>query len=126
MEWMQDLLGAVPAAAKYRAELEQMAAENAGLKAENAHLKSELAQYIEQWETLDGDAVRTLQYLAREAFESAEAIAQTHNMNLQIAEMYLQFLVKHAYVATPAAAAGSGYDITSKGRRYLRQRGLLK
>lgn len=56
MEWMQELLGAVPAAAKYRAELEQMAVENAGLKAENAHLKTELAQYIEQWETLDGDA----------------------------------------------------------------------
>jgi regulator of replication initiation timing len=124
MEWMEELLGAAPAAAKYRAELEQMAGENARLKAENAGLKSELAQYIEQWETLDGDAVRTLQYLARDAFESADAIARTHNMNFQIAEMYLQFLVKHAYVATPAA--GAGYDLTAKGRRYLLQRGLLK
>jgi len=126
MEWMEELLGAVPTAGKHRAELENLARENARLKAENAELKTELAQYIEQWETLDGDAVRTLQYLAQDAFESAGAIARTHNMNFQIAEMYLQFLVKHAYVATPAAAAGSGYDLTSKGRRYLLQRGLLK
>jgi len=124
MEWMEELLGAAPAAAQYRAELEQMAGENARLKAENAGLKSELAQYIEQWETLDGDAVRTLQYLARDAFESADAIARAHNMNFQIAEMYLQFLVKHAYVAIPAA--GARYDLTAKGRRYLLQRGLLK
>jgi len=126
MEWMDELLGAVPAAAKYRAELEKVAYENVRLKNENAELKMELAQYIEQWETLDGDAVRTLQYLAQDAFESAEAIARTHNMNFQIAEMYLHFLVKHAYVAAPATAAKSGYDLTSKGRRYLRERGFLK
>ena len=126
MEWMDELLGAVPAAAKYRAELEKVAHENVRLKNENAELKMELAQYIEQWETLDGDAVRTLQYLAQDALESAEAIARTHNMNFQIAEMYLHFLVKHAYVAAPATAAKSGYDLTSKGRRYLRERGFLK
>ena len=126
MAWMEELLGAAPAAGKYRAELESMARENARLKAENAELRTELAQYIEQWETLDGDAVRTLQYLAHDAFESADAIARTHNMNFQIAEMYLRFLVKHAYVATPAASDGSVYGLTSKGRRYLRQRGLLK
>jgi predicted transcriptional regulator len=88
-------------------------------------LKNELAQYIEQWETLDGDAVRTLQYLAQGAYASADAIARTHNMNFQIAEMYLHFLVKHAYVAAPGATAQSGYDLTPKGRRYLRDRGFL-
>ena len=126
MDWMKELLATVPAAAKYCAQLENVARENAQLRAENAELKTELAQYIEQWETLDGDAVRTLQYLAQDAFESADAIARTHNMNFQIAEMYPQFLVKHAYVAAPAAAAKSAYDLTSKGRRYLCKRGLLK
>ena len=126
MEWMEEMLGAVPAAGKFRAELEKMAAENARLKTENAELSMALAQYIEQWETLDGDAVRTLQYLAQEAFESAEAIARAHNMNFQIADMYLRFLVKHAYVASPGAAGETRYDLTSKGRRYLRERGLLK
>ena len=113
------------AAAKYRAELETLARENARLHGENTELKNELAQYIEQWETLDGDAVRTLQYLAQGAYASADAIARTHNMNFQIAEMYLHFLVKHAYVAAPGATAQSGYDLTPKGRRYLRDRGLL-
>ena len=122
---MEELLGTVPAAAKYRAELETLARENARLHGENAELKNELAQYIEQWETLDGDAVRTLQYLAQGAYASADAIARTHNMNFQIAEMYLHFLVKHAYVAAPGATAQSGYDLTPKGRRYLRDRGLL-
>jgi len=122
---MEELLGTVPAAAKYRAELETLARENARLHGENTELKNELAQYIEQWETLDGDAVRTLQYLAQGAYASADAIARTHNMNFQIAEMYLHFLVKHAYVAAPGATAQSGYDLTPKGRRYLRDRGLL-
>ena len=125
MGWMEELLGTVPAAAKYRAELETLARENARLHGENAELKNELAQYIEQWETLYGDAVRTLQYLAQGAYASADAIARTHNMNFQIAEMYLHFLVKHAYVAAPGATAQSGYDLTPKGRRYLRDRGLL-
>ena len=32
----------------------------AALQAENAELKIELEQYIEKWETLDGDAVQAL------------------------------------------------------------------
>ena len=125
MGWMEELPGTVPAAAKYRAELETLARENARLHSENTELKNELAQYIEQWETLDGDAVRTLQYLAQGAYAGADAIARTHNMNFQIVEMYLHFLVKHAYVAAPGATAQSGYGLTPKGQRYLRDRGFL-
>lgn len=125
MEWLKKMLTEIPAAAKYRGELEKIASDNNRLCLENAELQNQLLQYIEQWETLDGDAVRTLQYLAQEAFENAAAIARTHNMNLQIAEMYLHFLVKHAYVAAPMAAK-SGYGLTPKGRRYLQERGLFK
>jgi predicted transcriptional regulator len=125
MEWMQELLRTVPQAVNYRAQLEELAAGNARLERENAALKDELAQYIEQWETLDGDAVNTLRYLAADAFDSAQAIATAHTMNIQIAELYLHFLVKHAYVAAPAAAAKPVYDLTPKGRRYLQQRGFL-
>jgi len=124
MGWMEELLGTVPAAAKYRAELETLARENARLHVENAELKNELAQFIEQWETLDGDAVRTLQYLAQGAYASADAIARTHNMNFQIAEMYLQFLVTHAYVHPPAPGGSAGYRLSHKGRRYLHSRGM--
>ena len=47
MGWMEELLGTVPAAAKYRAELATLARENARLHVENAELKNELAQFIE-------------------------------------------------------------------------------
>jgi predicted nuclease with TOPRIM domain len=125
MEWMQEMLRVVPGASNYRAELERLAAENARLERENGELKDELAQYIEQWETLDGEAVRTLRYVAAAAFDSAEAIASAHQMNLQIAELYLHFLVQHAYVAAPAGTTRQAYDVTAKGRRYLQQRGFL-
>jgi predicted transcriptional regulator len=46
-------------------------------------------------------------------------------MNHQIADMYLRFLVKHAYVAAPVKAE-SPYGLTPKGRRYLSERGFLK
>jgi predicted transcriptional regulator len=126
MGFIADLVREIPALAKYQTELEAMERDNARLKTENAELKMELGQYIEKWETLDGDAVKTLQHLAQEEFESAGAIAQTHNMNFQITEMYLQFLVKHAYVHAPAASGKSGYGLSHKGRRYLHERGFLK
>ena len=103
MELIAELVREIPELAKYQARLEALERDNQHLKAENAELKIELGQYIEKWETLDGDAVRTLQHLAQNEFENARAIAQTHNMNFQIAEMYLQFLVTHAYVVPPVA-----------------------
>jgi predicted transcriptional regulator len=126
MGFVADLIREIPALARYQTELEAMERDNARLKAENTELKMELGQYIEKWETLDGDAVKTLQHLAQAEFESAGAIAQTHNMNSQIAETYLQFLVKHAYVQPPASSGKSGYGLSHKGRRYLRERGFLK
>ena len=125
MEWMQEMLRTMPQGSQYRVQLEELIAENARLENENHALKDELAQYIEQWETLDGDAVNTLRYLAGGSFDSAQAIATAHAMNIQIADLYLRFLVKHAYVAAPAAAAKPVYVLTPKGRRYLKQRGFL-
>lgn len=126
MASIAELIREIPALEKYRDELDALERDNRQLRAENAELRTELADFIGKWETLDGDAVRTLQYLAQDAFDSADAIARTHNMNFQIAEMYLHFLVKHAYVAAPAVAANSAYGLTPKGRRYLRERGFLK
>lgn len=122
MEWMTELLETVPGAEKYRAALLRLATEHAKLERENAELKRELGCYIERWETLDGDAVSTLRYLALGSYDGAEAIARAHGMNLQIAEMYLQFLVRHAYVG---ARTNAGYGLTEKGRRYLSERGLV-
>lgn len=126
MGLIADLVGKVPALAQYRAELDAMESDNQRLRAENAELQRELSQYIEKWETLDGDAINTLRHLARGEFESADAMARAYDMNFQIAEMYLLFLVKHAYVAPPRAGGNSVYGRTHKGRRYLSERGLLQ
>jgi hypothetical protein len=126
MGLIADILREFPALARYEAELGALERDNARLKIENADLKTELGQYSEKWETLDGDAVATLRHVAHAEFESAHAIASTHNMNAQIAEMYLQFLVTHAYVAPPLNGTKSAYGLSAKGRRYLSERGLLK
>lgn len=124
------LLKQVPAAAKYKAKLTAMENELAQLRAENAALKDELAQYLEQWDTLDGPQVATLQYLAQNADGHAPAIAKAAIINVQIAHSSLTFLSEHRYVMLAAAAGGKAgkntrYKLAPKGERYLRGRGLL-
>lgn len=120
-----DLIRKVPAATKYRAALEAMERENVQLKAENEDLKQELAQYLQQWETLDGDAVTTLVYLSQDQRGHPHEIAATTEVNPQTVEAYLKFLAQHAYVHPPADGE-AGYGIAHKGRCYLGERGLLK
>jgi len=124
------LLKQVPAAAKFRTKLESLELEVTQLRDENARLKQELAQYIEQWETLDGPQVSTLQYLAASERAHAAAIAKAVSINIQIAESSLVFLEKLAYVSA-AAVNGKGargkpvrYCLSPKGARYLQSRGL--
>ena len=52
----------------------------AALQAENAALKIELEQYIEKWETLDGDAVKALIYLARHKSGVAMRFPRIHRL----------------------------------------------
>jgi len=122
---IEELIKQVPAAAKYRAGLEAMERDNARLKAENEALRRELAQYIEKWETLDGDAVMTLVYLSQCERSQPHEIAAGNKVNPQITESYLRFLTQHAYVQ-PSADDTAGFEISHKGRRYLHERGLLK
>lgn len=119
------LLQEVPAAAQYRAQLEALAHEHAELKVENARLQEELAWFIPQWDTLDGDAVRTLEYLSRVARGQPQEIAAANQVNIQIVETYLSYLVKGQYAHAPGDGAPH-FTISAKGRRYLRERGLLK
>jgi hypothetical protein len=124
------LLKQVPAAAKFRPKLEALELEVTQLRDENARLKQALAQYIEQWETLDGPQVSTLQYLAASERGHAAAIAGALGINIQIAESSLLFLEKLAYVSA-ASTGGKGargnpaqYLLSPKGQRYLQSRGL--
>jgi hypothetical protein len=123
VEWITRLLNEVPAAAQYRAQLETLAREHAELKAENARLNEELETFIPKWDTLDGDAVRTLEYLSRVERGHPREIAAANRVNIQIVESYLGFLEKWQYVR--ASAGGEPhFNIADKGRRYLRERGL--
>lgn len=123
MEWITRLLNEVPAAAPYRAQLESLAREHAALKAENGRLNEDLEMFIRKWDTLDGDAVRTLEYLARVERGHAQEIARTNQVNIQIVESYLCFLAQLQYVQA-SAGDDAHFNITGKGRHYLRERGL--
>ncbi len=124
------LLKQVPAAAKFRSKLEALEAEVTRLRAENARLQEDLAQYINQWETLDGPQVNVLQYLASQQQGHAAEIAAVIAMNIQIAETSLVFLLKCGYVepaeggGKPARGKKAKFSLTPKGQRYLRERGL--
>lgn len=126
MGLIADLLKEIPAAAKYRPALEAMEKENELLKAENAELKEEVAQFIPRWHTLDGDAVKTLVYLSQYESGHAGEIAQAYQLNIQIVEMYLNNLAAGGYIHAPLNGAGPHHALAQKGRRYLRERGLLK
>jgi predicted transcriptional regulator len=121
-----ELLKEFPVAAKYRSGLDAMEQENERLKAENADLKEELAHYIQQWNTLDGDAVKTLIYISQHECGHVHEIAQAYQINVQIVEMYLKTLVQADYVHAPLNGAEQHYGLALKGKRYLRERGLLK
>ena len=125
MGLIAQLLQDIPAAARYRSELEAMENEIERLKADNARLTDELAYFTDRWESLDGAAVDTLVYLAQVEHGNAEQIAQANRVNIQIVETYLDHLLKGEYVHPVINGSASHYGLANKGRRYLRERGLL-
>lgn len=132
MSVVATLLKQVPAAAKFKPKLEALENEVSQLRAENARLQEDLAQYINQWETLDGPQVSALKYLAANTNGHAAAIAKDIAVNIQIAETSLVFLQHCGYVnaAAPGGETVRGkqalFRLSPKGARYLRERGLHK
>lgn len=123
MSVVAELMKNVPAAEPYRAALEALERAHAELLAENERLKDQaIEHFTETWETLDGDAVRTLAFLARCERAVPAEVASVNRVHIQIAESYLGFLARQAFVEVLADAAG--YRISVKGRRYLAARGL--
>lgn len=125
------LLKQVPAAAKFKSKLEALENELMQLRAEKARLQEDLAQYIDRWETLDGPQVSTLQYLAAYTQGHATEIAKAISVNIQIAETSLVFMEKYAYVCAaeegkPRRGKKAQFALTAKGKRYLRDRGMIE
>ena len=114
MGLIADLIKDVPGAAKYRAELEAMERENAALKAENARLSEELSAFVDRWETLDAEAVRTLEFLSRNDGGHAHEIASAYQLNIQVVDAYLKHLAERDYVVPPLNG-GPRYGLAHKG-----------
>jgi hypothetical protein len=112
--------------------LQKLQKEVVRLRAENARLNDELAQYVEQWETLDGPQVGTLIYLCERDHGIAPDIAHDLDVNIQIVESSLVFLEKCRYIVQAAGVAKSArgkkqrFRLAPKGVRYLKSRGLHK
>jgi hypothetical protein len=120
-----ELLKEIPAAAKYGAELEAMEKANERLKAENTDLKEELAQFIQNWVTLDWDSVRTLVQLSQCDRAHAGEIAEACQMDVHLVQSHLNYLVAGEFVHAPFGDEPR-HSVSPKGRRYLRERGLHK
>ena len=113
-----------PPQSRQAGPIEKLKQKIVALEAENADLKNELEQYIEKWETLDGDAVKALMYLSRHKTAVPKEVAKGNGVHLTIADSYLKYLSNHQYVRAPGAA-GKPYTILHKGMRYLEERDLL-
>ena len=126
------LLKQVPAAVKFKPKLEALEHQISQLRAENARLKQDLAQYVEQWETLDGPQVSALQSLASHQRGHAAEIAKAINAKIQIAETSLVFLLKCAYIHAappddkPMRDKKTQFCLSPKGTRYLHSRGWIR
>jgi len=113
-------------------KLQKLQKEVVRLRAENTRLTNELAQYAEQWETLDGPQVSTLIYLCERDHGIASDIACDLDANIQIVESSLVFLEKCQYIVQAAGAAKSmrgkkqRFSLAPKGMRYLKSRSLHK
>jgi hypothetical protein len=113
-----------PSQPRQNASVERLRQKITALEMENADLRTELEQYIEKWETLDGDAVKALIYLSRHKTALPKEVAKGNGVHLNIADSYLKYLSRHQYVRAPSAS-GKPYTIQHKGIRYLEERDLL-
>jgi hypothetical protein len=135
MGWIADLLKEVPSAARYKAELEELAAEHASLKQENATLKNALEKANAELATLrlggDGnlgpEKEKILRLLSERDRLPPQVIASACGMGVELTNFHLEELFESEHV-TNVLVMGEGayYSLDQKGRRYLVTRGLLK
>src|SRR3972149_11892914 len=98
MGWLADLLKEIPSAARYKAELEQLASEHAALKQENAALKTALEQANAELAglrpgaggNLGQEKENILRLLAQKDRLPPQAIAAACGMGVELTNFHLE------------------------------------
>lgn len=135
MGWLADLLKEIPSAARYKAELEQLASEHTALKQENATLKTALEKANAEiaasrpgvGANLGPEKEKILRLLSERDRLPAQAIAAACGMGVELTNFHLEELFDSSHV-TNVLVMGEGayYSLDQNGRRYLVAKGLLK
>jgi regulator of replication initiation timing len=141
MGLIADLLKEIPSAARYKAELEELAAEHDALKTQNAELRSQLAaaqrdceRIKEQFEKratqnddLPENESAVLQLVAAQPGHNHHGIAQEMGVGEEVAMFYLEGLRRRGVVERRGRAEHRWeFHPTQEGRCYLANRGLLQ
>lgn len=135
MGWLADLLKEIPSAARYKAELDQLASEHATLKQENATLKTALEKANADLAAsrpaavgdLGANKEKILLLLAEQDRLPPQAISAACGMGVELTNFHLEELFDSDHV-TNVLVIGEGayYSLDQNGRRYLVAKGLLK
>lgn len=138
MGWITDLLKEIPSAARYKAELEQLASEHGILKSENAVLQSKLKAAEEKIRNLEEQlsdrhsqhlnetAVQILLFVVDSPDCTTETLAQHLELRPEKIRYYRDELTQHRYLDYGLTWDDREYyQLTPKGRKMLNDKQLL-
>ncbi len=139
MGWLADLLKEIPSAARYKAELEQLASEHAALNAKNEILTSELEAAQREIKRLSppSDHKRhsdrpdiehhILVLLSTVESMRDDELIQQLGIGQRLADHHVGELVRADMIDTEATYDNhSHWELTKDGLAYRAERGLLK
>jgi hypothetical protein len=139
MGWIADLLKEIPSAARYKAELEQLASEHEAMKAKNAVLTSQLETAQHEIERLsppsgskrhsDRPAIerRILVLLSTVDSMRDDELVQQLGIGQHLADHHVGELLRADFIFTEATYDEHGHwQLTRHGLAYLAERGLIQ
>lgn len=128
MGWIADLLKEIPSAARYKSELEAMEKENTRLRKEIEERDNIIQKEKSHNNLLDENKIKLLIFLSTQQDRlTAEEIAQSLNLNLQVIKFSLEEPEKQKMVYADLYSDGSPPEwlIIHDGRKYLIKNKLI-
>ena len=139
MGWLADLLKEIPSAARYKAELEQLASEHAALKSKNEVLTSQLEAAQREIKRLSPPSDnkrhsdrpqmehRILVLLSTVDSMRDDELIRKLGIGQKLADHHVGELVRADMIDTEATYDNhSHWELTNDGLAYLAERGLFK